>query len=292
MSGLPQRWLELSVRSASAGDRAPLLAEGLLALGGRAAEERGGWYVTHLPEPPDIERFEASARDRLVTATGLADIELRSRWQEHEDWAETWRRGLGSKRITNRIVVRPTWVEASLETDHDIVILLDPGMAFGTAEHGTTRGCLRLLDIVVAPGDRVLDVGSGSGILSIAAARLGAVSVLAVEADPYACETLAENLRLNHVTDQVAAVELRVDHDWLAAGERYSGIVANIVTGVLSPLLVGFREALLGDGWLVLSGIMETEWSVMLERTESAGFRLVETDADGEWRSGLFRKDD
>jgi ribosomal protein L11 methyltransferase len=291
MSRLPRRWLELRARSSSAGDRAPLLAEGLLALGGRAAEEVEGWYVTHVPEPTDVDQFTATARERLIAVTGLPDIELRSSWREHEDWAETWRQGLGARRITDRIVVRPTWVEASDTTDRDVVIVLDPGMAFGTAEHGTTRGCLRLLDRVVSPGDRVLDVGSGSGILSIAAAHLGAASVLAVESDSLACEALAENLELNGVVDQVTALELSVDNDWLSVRGPFSGIVANIETGILSPLLIGFAEALERDGWLILSGIMESEWSGMLARTSAAGFLLVESDADGDWRSGLFRRD-
>jgi len=285
-----RRWLELSVRSASAGERAPLLAESLLELGGRAAEEREGWYVTHVPEPQDLGRFLTDARERISAEVGLSDLELLSSWRPHEEWADTWRRGLDSRRITDRMVVRPTWVTPTFETDADIVILLDPGMAFGTAEHGTTRGCLRLLDQVVSAGDRVLDVGAGSGILSIAAARLGASGVLSVESDSLACEALVENLHLNEVSDRVELLQIHADSDWLSDQGFVSGIVANIETAILGPLLVGFANALPEGAWLILSGIMQEEWPEMLELAEAEGFQCVEVDSDGEWRSGLFRR--
>ena len=149
-----------------------LLADGLLSLGGRASEERDGWFLTHVPAPQEADVFAEEARLFLVKCTGLEDVEIRVRIQEHEDWAETWKRGLRPRRLTERIVVTPSWMDPPARPD-DLVIVVDPGMAFGNAEHGTTRGCLRLLDGTVQEGDRVLDIGAGSGILSIAAAMLG-----------------------------------------------------------------------------------------------------------------------
>jgi ribosomal protein L11 methyltransferase len=284
-----RRWLELSVRSATADVRASLLAEGLLLLGGRAAEERDGWYVTHLPEPPDVQSFLAVAERELRIMTGLADVEIRTAWKAHEEWAETWRRGLAPRRVTDRIVVRPSWSEAPELAEQDIEIVLDPGMAFGTAEHGTTRGCLRLLDGVVGQGERVLDVGAGSGILAIAAACLGAREVLAVESDPLAIETLQENVERNGVSDQVCVVEAAADAGWLVQHGPADGVVANIESGVLTPLLPGFAEALRPGGWLIISGILASEWPTMRAAAEDQGFTLTGEDADEEWRSGLFR---
>jgi ribosomal protein L11 methyltransferase len=289
MSGIPERWLELSARSASAGERAPLLADALLSLGGRASEEKDDWYVTHLPAPPDVDSFIEEARVILARTIGLEDVEVHGRVQEHEDWAQTWKRGLEPRRITDRIVVTPSWMDPHAGPG-DLVIVVDPGMAFGNAEHGTTRGCLRLLDGVVQGGDRVLDIGAGSGILSIAAAMLGAGEVLAVEGDPMATETLRENISDNGCAGVVDTLVEWVDNPSLRALGPADGIVANIEAGILSPLLPGLRDALRQGGWLILSGILDDQWSELTEAAEAAGMRAGVVDADGEWRSGLFHR--
>jgi len=291
MSPGGRRWLELSVRCPSGGDRSALLADGLVLLGARGAEERDGWYVAYFPEPPDVDAFLREAHEALVTETGLDPISIRHAWQDHEEWADTWRRGLVARRITDRIVVHPSWIEPTDLRGEDIVIMLDPGMAFGTAEHGTTRGCLRLLDGAVRDGDRVLDVGSGSGILSIAAAHLAAASVVAIEGDSLACEALAENLDRNGVSERVEVVEAWATHASLVARRPVSGIIANIEAGLLKPLFDGFFEALEPAGWLIVSGILDHEWDEVEELLRGTGFRLVKVDADGEWRSGLFGRD-
>jgi ribosomal protein L11 methyltransferase len=287
MSDAGARWLELGVRCPSAGDRAPLLVDGLLALGGRAAEERDGWYVTHLRSLQDLDAFRSEAESRLSSFTGLGAIELRTKWREDEDWAETWKRGLGFRRITERIAVRPSWV-AEPEELVEVVVILDPGMAFGTAEHGTTRGCLRLLDGVVEAGERLLDVGAGSGILAIASALLGAAEVVALEGDALACEALADNLQLNHVEDRVRLIEGLVDSKGLASYGPVDGVMANIESATLARLLDGFGAALRPGGWLILSGILAEEWPSLRDAAEASGFRQREVDADGEWRAGLF----
>jgi len=289
MSDADQRWLELAVRCPLAGDRAPLLVDGLLALGGRAAEERDGWYVTHVRSPKDLDSFRAEAESLLSSLTGLDGIELGTKWREHEDWAETWKRGLGFRRITDHIAVRPSWVAEPAESPK-IVVILDPGMAFGTAEHGTTRGCLRLLDGVVAPGEQLLDVGAGSGILAIASALLGASEVVALEGDALACEALLENLKRNGVEDRVHLVEGLVDARKLAAHGPVDGVVANIESATLARLLAGFAAALRPGGWLILSGILAEEWPSLRDSAEAAGFRHRDVDADGEWRAGLFER--
>jgi len=289
MSDPDRRWLELRTRSRAGGDVGELLADGLVALGGRAVEERGGWFVTHLAEPEEADGFEAAAAERLRDATGLQDIEVEVSWQAHEDWAETWRRGLAPRRLTDRLVVRPSWTEVLDPREADLVIVLDPGMAFGTAEHGTTRGCLRLLDRSVVPGERVLDIGAGSGILSIAAALLGASDVHAIESDPLATEAIEENVERNGVADRVRWTERFADVPWLRAAGPVSGVVANIESGILEPLLPGFAAAVEEGGWLILSGILAHEWPAMRRATEAHGFHFVELDADEEWRSALFR---
>lgn len=283
--GAPARWLVLEARSSSAPDDGRL-AEGLLALGGHAVEEVGEWWVTHLDTP---EADVTELRERLVGLTGVADVDVRMRWQEAEDWARLWKEGLGPRRVGHRFLVTPTWCVPVADPD-DLVLVLDPGMAFGNAEHGTTRGCLRLLENAVRPGDRVQDVGAGSAVLSIAAALLGAAHVLAVEADPMAVPTAEENVVANGVADRVTVLEARADAAWLTAGGSWDGIAANIETGVLHPLLPGFAAALRHGGWLILSGILAEQLDPLVLDAAHHGLALDAVDEDGEWRTALFRR--
>jgi ribosomal protein L11 methyltransferase len=291
------RWLELRVRRAGPGSE-PNEAEGdgeladaLVGLGGRAVEERDGWLVTYVTEPPDVEAFRAAASARLAGRVGRVEIE--HSWRDPEDWAEAWKRGLEPRRVTPRLWVTPSWNEAEVRARVDPrerVVVVDPGMAFGTAEHGTTRGALRLLDRALAPGTRVLDVGSGSAILAVAAALLGAAHVTAIEGDPVAGEYARENVARNGVTARVRWIEAWADADQLRALGPVDGALANIESGVLRRLLPGLRGALAPAGWLILSGLLQEEWDQFAHDVAHAGFALVDADADGEWRSGWFTR--
>lgn len=271
---------------------ADLLADDLIALGGRGAEERDGVLTTYLPPPEDPHTFARRAADRLGARTGRDDLIVTWRWQAQEDWSELWKRGLDARRVSERIVVHPSWVEPEVR-EGDIVIRLDPGMAFGTAEHGTTRGCLRLLDSAVTSGDRVLDVGTGSGLLAVAAAALGAASVRAVDLDPFAVEAARENAATNGFTGRVAVERARVTAGWLAGAAPFDGVLANLETHLLLPLLGGLARVTRPGGWMILSGILADErWSILdrLRVNPEAALRLEAEDRDGAWWSGRFRR--
>lgn len=283
----PDRWLVLTVRVPSPGPD-DLVADALVGLGGRAVEERDGAYVTHFPPPDDPDGFLAEARRRLEALPGVDAAELHVRWQPHEAWTEIWKEGLAPRRITERVVVTPTWVEPEVGPD-DVVIRLDPGMAFGTAEHATTRGCLRLVDGCVGEGERVADLGAGTAILSIAAARLGAREVVAVESDPLACEPARANAAANDVADRIRVMERRIDAPGVAELAPLDGIVANIEAGVLLRLAPGFAPALTADGWLVLGGVVHGEEDRVLRAVRAHGFELDAEDAEEGWWSGRFR---
>ena len=282
------RWLEVGIRTPVTDNEALVLVDTLVQMCGRGVLERDGWFYTYFEEPGDLSGFIELLRSRVSPAIGNEEIHLVTRWQANEDWSEKWKRGLGPKRITDTIVVRPSWVQFHPEPD-DIVIVIDPGMAFGTAEHGTTRGSLRLLARALKVDDQILDVGSGSGILAIAAAALGASEAIAIEGDSASFEALQKNVERNAVSSRINCVEEWADTHSLQAMGPVDGIVANIETNVLRPFLPTFRNALIEGGWLVLSGILSMEWPRFLENTRAEGFRCVEVDRDGEWTSGLFR---
>lgn len=259
------------------------VAEQLLALGGTAVQEDGDALVTYLRQPDDADALLATARMQV------SDAELHWRWQPDQDWTREWKCGLAPRRVTNRLVVKPTWTEWNAAPG-EVVIDLDPEMAFGTGEHATTRGCLRLLDATIRGGDRVLDVGSGSGILSIAAARLGAKEVVAVEYDPDANLNARDNLTRNGVAESVEIVEQLADPEVLAALGEFDLVLANILSGVIRPLLPAFHAALRrsSEPRLIVSGILRTEHSAVTGDAEAAGFRVLRTDAEEEWWSALL----
>ncbi len=315
---VPDRWLVLTVHSPS-GDEGSAVAEGLIALGGTAVVEEPDGLTTYLPPPDDPETFVEEARKTLSDYAPDATLELSWRWQPNEDWAVQWRRGLRPRRVGERLIVAPTWTEPE-PGPNDIVIWIDPQMAFGTGEHASTRGVLRLLESATRPGDRVLDVGTGSGILAIAAVRLGAEHVLAVESDPVAIPNARENLERNGVAAAVTLDNALVDDaylDALGAG-RVDLIVANVLSGVLIPLLPAFRRVLAPGGAAgsragsgsaggtaapvsvghadaaavpgraILGGILTSEADRVVAAAEAAGFEVAREDVEEEWWSVLL----
>lgn len=265
-----------------------LLGEGLLALGGLSVSEEGETMLTYLPPPDDPEAYVARAGAFLAEWL-MDDVapELTWWWQQDEDWAKEWKKGLEPRAVTARIVTKPSWTEYDAAPGQ-IVIDIDPQMAFGTGEHATTRGCLRLLDEVVREGDRVLDVGSGSAILSVAAARLGAGEVVAVEYDPDANVNARENVAHNRVEERVRLIEAMADPDFIAAQGSFDLILANILSGVIRPLLPAFRAALRRGGRLIVSGILQSESEEVRGSAIAAGFGVEREYREEEWWSALL----
>ncbi|NJD10610.1 MAG: methyltransferase domain-containing protein [Gemmatimonadetes bacterium] len=284
---MPERWLYVVVRSPSEWE-AELLAEGLLAAGANGVEQQPAAVSTWFPPPPDPERFVARLRTELAARTG-SDPALAWEWRADADWAREWRRGLGARRVGQRLVVTPTWITPEAGPA-DVVISIDPQMAFGTGEHATTRGVLRLMESAVRTGGRVLDVGTGSAILAIAAARLGAAAVLAAEHDADALGNAAENVERNGVAGRVRLQHALVDERFLAAhpGE-FDLILANVLSGVLKPLLPAFRASLRESGRLILSGSLATEAADVLEAARRARWAPEAEDREEDWWSIRLR---
>lgn len=198
-----------------------------------------------------------------------------------QDWAEAWKSGYHVQHIGQRTVVAPSWEPYTPASD-EVVLLLDPGLAFGTGLHPSTRLCLQILEDCVRVGDRILDVGTGSGILGIAAAKLGAADVLGIDVDPVAVRVARDNAALNGVT-----AFLRIEEGTLesvspvAAG--WDRVVVNILAGVIIDLAPRLARCLAPGGVLVASGIIDDSAPTVATALTAAGLDVIERRVEQDW---------
>lgn len=242
----------------------------------------------YIPEHEDNARLRRRIEEVLYFLGRLYPIPppLFRQLQE-EDWANAWKAHYHPFRIGKRIWIQPSWVEAATPgaadgiQSGDVVLTLDPGMAFGTGLHPTTQMCLQALEDVVKPGDCLLDVGAGSGILAIAAARLGAVSLLAVDVDEVAVQTAVKNAALNHITG------LTVQRGTLAEVQQHNWDV--VVVNILAPVIISLlrENDLLAyvqpGGTLILSGIIDEQAAAVQAAVLEAGGHIKHTLSVTDW---------
>ncbi len=222
---------------------------------GRARVEEGLWHLSRLYPIPE------SAVRKLASA----------------NWAEAWKADYAPMRIGERLLIVPSWCEAESQPG-DLVITLDPGMAFGTGLHPSTRLCLVALEGLVADGTSVLDVGTGSGVLAIAAARCGAASVMACDTDPTAVAVAQENAQLNGVEVTITAGSV----DEVPPG-RFDVVVANILAGVITRLAPHLADRLAASGTLIVSGILNEQADDVALGLEAAGLAVTGRTIEGDW---------
>jgi ribosomal protein L11 methyltransferase len=238
---------------------------------------------TYLPlADPEVEDRRARL-ERAVWALGkLRQVgELQVRTIHETDWANAWKDHFFVHRVGQRTVIVPSWRESEYQpAEGDVVLLLDPGMAFGTGLHPTTRLCLRAAEELVEPGQRVLDVGAGSGILSIAAARLGAAHVEAVEIEPVAAAVCQENIARNGVADVVSVRQGTLEGP---PPEPFDLILANITIRTLLELHERLAQQLRPGGKAVLSGVLDERAHELLEVLRQHGWRHERTDHEQDW---------
>ncbi len=301
-------WLELAVEADLEAVEAVSEILGRVASGGTTVEPAFDLVEEGLgarvdPDRPAVVRGYVPARDASAAeaaaaraaealghlqAFGLRTIgPLRTRLVHEEDWAEAWKAHFPVLRVGQRLVIRPTWRRHRAQPG-DVVLALDPGMAFGTGLHPTTRLCLAALEAVAGrsagpgpgiEGARVLDVGCGSGILAIAALRLGAARALGVDTDPIAIESTLANARRNRLGGRVRA---RVGS--VPTGEPpWDLVLANLIAGVLVPLAPSLWAELRPGGTLLASGIFVDREAEVRAAFEAAGLQVEERTAEGEW---------
>ena len=272
-------WLALRVRPSSPARRDGASAA-LFAAGSQGVLEEGDALVTHFPPDSDID----AVRDAVLRADPEATIE--SSTAAVVDWSERWKDRIAAHTL-GALTIAPPWLAD--RTDGARTIVIDPGMAFGTGEHATTRGVVRLMQGTIRAGDVVADLGAGSAVLAIAAAKLGAARVAAVELDPEAIGNAEENVARNAVADRVRVIEGDAGILLpLLAPVRV--VLANIISSVLVPLLPVMARALAPDGRAILSGILLDERDEMLRALDAGGWRVEREDSEDIWWSVLVAR--
>lgn len=256
-------------------------------LGARVDPARPATVRGYVParDPAAAEAAAGEAAEALghLQAFGLRTIgELRTRVVHEEDWADAWKAYFPVLRIGRHLVIRPTW-RRHRRSPGDVVIAMDPGMAFGTGLHPTTRLCLAALEPLAERGTlagaRVLDVGCGSGILAIAALRLGAATAVGVDTDPIAIEATTANARRNRLARRIRA---RVG-SLPSAEAPFDVVLANLIAGVLIPLAPGLRDELRPGGTILASGIFIDREREVAAAFEAAGLRVEGRTDEGDW---------
>ncbi|MCJ7512696.1 MAG: 50S ribosomal protein L11 methyltransferase [Anaerolineales bacterium] len=236
----------------------------------RKAVEEGLWHLAQIAPVPE-------AQFTLVEA---------------QDWAETWRQHYRPIPIGQRLLIIPSWIEAPPSSR--LALVLDPGMAFGTGTHPSTQMCLLALEKHLRPGSRVIDLGCGSGILAVAAARLGAAHVHALDIDPLAVEATRENCQRNGLADVVDTEQGSLSE--LTAPRTpplplADLLLANILAPVLVELLAaGLAQQVIPGGIVILSGILDEQLPEVLNQAEAVGLRPVEVLQAQDWRTPVLEK--
>lgn len=208
-----------------------------------------------------------------------------------EDWSEVWKKYFPVLPVTERLVVKPSWLEYEAKPGQ-VILELDPGMSFGTGQHATTSFCLHAIDQLAGkPGVKsLLDAGCGSGILALAAAKLGFAPIDAFDFDPDAVRIAAENLALNGILPSLVAPFVADAKDYPGRAGGYDLVAANILGHLLKEYRENIARWVRPGGYLALAGILNTEFDGVAAVFIPLGFAEVERRSEKEWTSGLFRK--
>lgn len=232
-------------------------------------DDKFNGYIKYIKEAIDnLEKFGIDKGEGIVTFNKVNEV----------DWANNWKEYYKATRVGARIVIKPIWEEYD-KKEHELIVELDPGLAFGTGTHETTRMCIQALERYVDKDSIVFDIGTGSGILAITAAKLGAKKAIGVDLDPVAVDSAKQNVGYNKLDN----IEIR-HGDLLDVIEgKANVVVANIIAEVIALLTPDVVNCLEKDGYFITSGIINDKVNDVVNKLKEYGFEILEINNQGEW---------
>lgn len=255
----------------------------------------------YFSEEADLEQVQSEITPRIEELADFGihagEVRYELKTVNEDEWATAWKQYFKPIRVSERLTIKPTWEEYTPESEEERIIELDPGMAFGTGTHPTTSLCLRTLESVIQGGEEVIDVGTGSGILSIGAVHLGASKVLALDLDPVAVSSAIENSRLNGMEDRIMVKESDLLSVLKGGAEKNLGVklpvqvvVANILAEVILLFVDDVYAALKPGGAYIASGIYKNKIDIVEQALVSSGFEIADVCREDDWVAFVARK--
>lgn len=232
---------------------------------------------TNLPEKIVTIREKIKNLTEFGLNIGSATVELSN--VNQEEWESAWKQYFKPVHVTDKIVVKPEWEDYESK-EGELIIEIDPGMAFGTGTHETTSMCINQIEKNLKSGCRIIDIGCGSGILSMAAVLLGAERAIGVDLDPVAVRVANENITLNHLENRIEILHGNLTD---VIKEKADIVVANIMADIILILLEDVRQFIKDDGLFISSGIILEKRELVEKKLLDKNFKIIEVETKGEW---------